>query len=576
MLEVNAWGTRQIPRAPPSPGSRADARAPGGGKLVPPTRPGLGWSRPHRRPNILLLFTDQQRADALGCSGNPAIRTPNLDELAAGGIRFPNALSPVPICIAARYSLITGLRPRDHRFVSNRMSPGPRPELPTLMALLADAGYRTHGIGKFHFQPYGRRHGFSAIESMEELPARREDDDYLRYLQAVGWGHKREPHGVRHLLYQQPQTTDVPAQHVGSAWVADRAVAFLRSYRRPEPFFLWASWIAPHPPWNVPRPWDERYRLEDMPDPVDFDRPLEALPPVCRRLREVANLERASQARVRRITALYYAQCSLIDEGVGRILAELDHRGMADDTLVVFASDHGEMLNDHGLAQKSNPFDGATRVPLLVRWPARVAAARVDDDRATLLDILPTCLDAAGVAYPGPYSPSGRSLLRADAPRDEAVVEFGAPPLRWLSIRDSRFKFNVFMEGGYEELYDRTNDPGERRNVAEAMPDVAALYRRRLVTWERAHGLPESLAGERFGVSPVRRAEEPNRNANFPIWVQHLSSEELALMETPGQAVMAAIARETTYSLDELDLAFWKRHGGDLSGTPYEPSWRRA
>src|SRR5262249_33755743 len=115
------------------------------------------------RPNIILLFTDQQRADALGCSGNPVIRTPNVDALAAGAIPFRSAVTPVPVCIAARYSLITGLRLRDHHWTANHKLPGPRPELPTVMTLLGDAGYHTHGIGKFHFRPQGRHHGFFGI-----------------------------------------------------------------------------------------------------------------------------------------------------------------------------------------------------------------------------------------------------------------------------------------------------------------------------------------------------------------------------------------------------------------------------
>ena len=174
-----------------------------------------------RRPNILLLFTDQQRADALGCSGNPVIKMPNLDQLAAEGARFSHAVTPQPICIAARYSLITGLRPREHHWTSNGRLPGPAPELPTLITILASAGYYTHGIGKFHFQPQGRHHGFHRMEWMEEIPRYREDDDYLLHLKRVGYGHKREVHGVRNLLYQQPQTSPIPEEHVGSTWGGD-------------------------------------------------------------------------------------------------------------------------------------------------------------------------------------------------------------------------------------------------------------------------------------------------------------------------------------------------------------------
>ncbi|MDH7568214.1 MAG: sulfatase-like hydrolase/transferase [Armatimonadota bacterium] len=520
------------------------------------------------RPNILLLFTDQQRHDALGCSGNRVIRTPNLDRLAAGGVRFSHATTPVPVCIAARYSLITGLRPRWHRWTSNGKLPGPVPELPTIMTILGSAGYHTEGIGKFHFRPQGRHHGFHRIQWMEETPDYREDDDYLQYLQRVGWGHKREAHGVRNLLYQQPQTTEVPEEHVGSTWVANRAVEFLRRYHRREPFFLWVSWIAPHPPWNVPRPWDEMYRLEEMPAPVDYHRPLSTLPAPCHRLRELANTEHASEARLRRITALYYAQVSLVDKGVGRILQTLEQRGMAENTLVFFTSDHGEMLNDHGLCQKGVPFDGCTRVPLLMRWPAQLRPGEVREDYATLLDILPTCLEAAGETYPGPQPLAGRSLLHPQPPRDEVVLEYDHGPRRWVSLRDRHFKFNVWVADGFQELYNLVEDPNETRNLVRERPELAAHYYRRLVAWEREHGLPDTLEGDRFRAVPTVPPTRPRRNTQFPPWVENLPPEERALMETPGQAVLRAIARETTYTLDELDLQTWREAGGRLDDDP--------
>ncbi|MBM4086550.1 MAG: arylsulfatase, partial [Planctomycetes bacterium] len=522
----------------------------------------------------------------LGCAppisgqGRSVVRTPHLDKLAAEGVRFSHAVTPQPICIAARYSLITGLRPRHHHWTSNGRLPQYPPELPTIMTVLGHTGYHTHGIGKFHFQPQGRHHGFHRIEYMEEIPRYREDDHYLMYLKRVGYGHKREVHGVRNLLYQQPQTSSVPEVHVGSTWVADRAVEFLRRYQRKEPFFLWASWIAPHPPWNVPAPFDAMYRLEDMPLPFDYRKTESDLPMFGKMLRELANTEHASEARLRRITALYYAQCSLIDKGVGRILAELDRRGLAENTLILFTSDHGEMLNDHGLCQKGIPYDSCCRIPLLMRWPGRVKPGQVSTDYATLLDLMPTCLEAAGVPYPGPHALAGRSLLTDAPPRDEAVVEYGHAPHRWVSIRDRRYKFNVWLEEGFQELHDLSADPQECRNLAKDLPEVATHYCRKLVQWEREHGvghLPAplgSLDGDKFGVFPARQPKRPHRNSQFPTWVQNLPPDELAQMESPSETVMNAIRHETTFKLEDLDLKTWKAHGGNLAGTPYETLWK--
>jgi len=523
------------------------------------------------RPNIIFLYSDQHRGDAVGCMGNTGIRTPNLDQLAKGGICFTNAVATTPVCIASRYSLITGLRNREHHWVANHSLPGPRPELPTLMTILGANGYWTQGIGKFHFQPPHRHHGFHKMELMEEIPHYRENDDYLLYLKAKGYGHLREVHGVRNLLYQQPQTSVIPEEHVGSTWVADRAVEFLRSYQRKESFFLWVSWIAPHPPWNVPEPWDTMYQLKDMSLPVYYERPENDLPILCKMLRDIANTEKASPDRLRRIKALYYAQVSLIDKGVGRIMDELDRRGWTDNTLILYTSDHGEMLGDHNLCQKMIPYNGSVHIPLLLSWPNRVKSGQIYNDYVTPLDILPTCLDAAGLEYPGPHRLPGASLIVREGglaqPRDEIIIELGAPPQRWISLRTKHYEFTVWSEEGIQELYDLQKDPGETRNIAREYPDLARKFYQQLVEWEHANGFVESLEGNRFKIFPARSIKRPHRNRQFPTWVKNLPAEELALMESPGQTVINAIVKETTFTLKELDLKTWKENGGDLSGT---------
>jgi len=531
-----------------------------------------------KRPNILLLFTDQQRADALHCAGNDIIKTPHLDALADEGIRFSHAVTHIPICKAARYGLITGLRPRKTHWVSNEKLKGPTPELPTLMTILSEHGYYTHGIGKFHFS-HGRHHGFRTIESMEELPDYREDDDYLMYLKSVGYGHCREVHGVRNLLYQQPQTSSIPEEHVGSTWVANQAVKFIKNYQRKQPFFLWASWIAPHPPWNVPPPYDELYQLKDMTLPIFYERDEQSLPHLCKYLRDIANTENASSERLKRVKALYYAQVSLVDKGIGRILTELENRNLVNDTLVIFTSDHGEMLGDHNLCQKGIPYEGAVRVPLVMRWPGKIEAGHVSQHFATLLDILPTCLDASNLTYPGVHKLDGKSLLSShNAPlssRSEVIIEHEAPPYRWLSIRDHQYKCNFWQEGGTIELYDLKNDPEERYNIARIKPKLTKKYIKKLISWERTNGFKETMDGNRFIASSPRDVKRPYRIEQFPPWVQNLDSKEKALMEPMGETVMNAISREKTFNIKELDLNTWKQCGGDLSGTPYEEYWKK-
>jgi len=529
------------------------------------------------RPNIVLLFTDQMRGDAMGCAGNPHIKTPNLDRLAATGCCFTHASTHVPVCIAARYGWMTGRRcAQTGRYGNNDVFPEPHQD--TIMMLLGQAGYVTHGVGKMHHRPARRHYGFHNIEFMEEIPPYRHDDDYAMYLQEVGYGHIRNLHGVRNLLYAQPQTSPVPEEHVGSTWVADRSVEFIhRSDDRP--FFLYNSWIAPHPPYNVPTSFMDLYDEPSLPLPAHQHRPQEELPVALRALRHYSDSDNATPARMRRIKALYYAQISLVDKGVGRILDALEAKGKLQNTLIVFASDHGEMLGDQGACQKSNPYDSCTRIPMLLSFPGHTEAGRTSDDLVNLLDLFPTFAQAGGIEHPVLRQLPGRSLLGepggglADK-RDEVVTELGIGQSRLLSLRRKELKYNYYLADGFEELYDLQADPTEGRNLLHAADDpqareVASQMRHSLEQWEADNGFPDSLDDGRFrnfGITqPVRR-----RNAQFPIFPDNAGPEEQAAFESPAQGVADAMRYETSFTLDELDLGFFREHGGTLKGTAYE------
>ena len=531
------------------------------------------------QPNILLLFVDQMRYDAMGCAGNTVIRTPALDRLAREGMHFTHAATPVPVCIAARYSLSTGQRCAVHgRFANN--TPVPEPNLYTLPQLLGSAGYHTHGIGKMHFRPPRRHLGFHRMQLMEELPGYREDDEYLMYLKRVGYGHIRQVHGVRNLLYHQPQVSVIPEEHHGSAWVADRTIEFLRQYRR-RPFFCWSSWIAPHLPWNAPEPFASMYPVDQMPPPHNWDQPRETLPHLMRWAKETSDTTFASIDHLKRIKALYYGNVSLIDKGVGRILQALDDLGLAGDTLVLFTTDHGELMGDHGAFQKSKPYEASARIPFLARLPGRMEAGRTSTDRVSLLDIMPTALDLAGIDYPGIRPLAGDSLLGAPGgglakPRDEFVVEHGAGRGRWLSLLRGPWKYNYYFPGGWEELFHMGDDPQEMHNLllGDSTPDARKIgtdMKNRLTEWEKEHGFPTSITdtGELIRSEPP---VDPPRTTNdqFPPWVETLTAEEKAQMESPGESVLNAMQHEWTYKLTDLNLKVYKEAGGSLGGTEHQ------
>ena len=556
------------------------------------------------RPNILVLMTDQQRADAMSCAGNPVLRTPAMDAIAASGVRFTNACASTPVCVASRMSLITGHRAARTHWVDNSALPGPVPELPTMMSLLLRAGYWTHGVGKMHFR--GRSYGLRNLLTMEEGVAHRVDDDYLRYLRDAGV-HARFPKGFRDLLYFQPQTSGVPVEHSASNWVAARSVEFLREharYRSDQPFFLWSSWIAPHPPFAPSEPYDDLYHPPAMPLPVYADRPLHDLPSALWPHRARLDGAHRDPDRMRRIRALYYGLIGQVDDGIARIMAALRELRLEQNTVVLFTADHGEMLGDHGLSQKNCPYEPSVRVPLLLRWPGRTHAGTTCADPVGLTDVLPTLVAELDLDYPADQGPlPGESMLGAAggglaSGRGDYVIDYGQGPRRWIAVRTRRHKYALFAcDGGREEMYDLRADPQERINLADAQPELASTFRERALEWERTSGLAHapgeaaSFSGPRFRTWPTPAhipSEEELRDVavNEGPWPKRVPDDEAATLESFGAAFTRAISKESTLTPDKLSLASYKRKisrlgardpgGESLVGTPWEQAWHEA
>lgn len=441
-------------------------------------------------PNILLLLTDQQRYDTIAALGYSHLTTPAIDRLCAEGVAFTQAHSPNPVCVPARHNILTGLPARFHGYAHNFRHPLPH-ELPTLPRLLSDRGYATAAIGKMHFRPPRSHHGFQFMRLMEEIPNHLEDDEYLQYLRANGLGDLLHTHGVRCLGYQQPQRGLVPEAHHGSRWVADETCRFIEA-NQDRPWFVWSGWIAPHPPVNVPDAFADRYRGA-------------ALPPI-----RGGDDEKPEQRRFRE---LYYAAITHVDSCLASILQTLDRLDLTNDTLVIFASDHGEMLGDLGLFGKALPYDGSVRIPLFLRFPGRIKPGTRREDFADLNDILPTCLDVAGInieeiarRHHLPAGFPGESLLSGSPRKDRSTqyAENHKDAGRWCMIRDARWKYIYWYAGGGEELYDMRDDPGEMQNLsASNQPEAKAAIgnlRCELIEREAVWGLPGCVENGRLRV----------------------------------------------------------------------------
>lgn len=328
------------------------------------------------RPNILFLFTDQQRFDTIAALGHPFIKTPALDRLVREGMAFTRCYTPSPVCVPARASLHSGRYPWRTQVYDNA-DPWPV-DGPSIPSVLGAAGYRTHAIGKSHFVPdeYGLQ-GFQSREAAEEIPAAPEKDAYVRFLRENGCGHLADIHGQRGDFYYLPQPGQLPEALHPTAWTGARARAFIEQADGAVPWFLYCGFIHPHPPWVVPPRWSKLYRSHEMPDAF---RPPDEESLLCHINRVQNRYKWRDQGHDRNLLrtqrAFYHAAISFIDFQIGQLLDVLDQRGLTDRTLIVFSSDHGEYLGDYGCYGKRGMHDVSNRVPLLARLPGRAAEPR--------------------------------------------------------------------------------------------------------------------------------------------------------------------------------------------------------
>ena len=517
------------------------------------------------RPNILLITTDQQRFDTINAAGFSHMKTPNLDRLVGEGCLFRNAYSPNPVCIPARHNIVSGLSAKHHGFDDNYFDNSIQmpSDLPTFPELLTNAGYGSTAIGKMHFQPCRRHNGFDRMLTMEEIPDNLEDDDYALYLHNQGFGHLRSFHGVRHLLYMLPQQSMLPIEHHGTTWVADRTIEAMEGYTGDRPFLIWSSFIEPHPPFDVPEEWAHAYDEVQIPAGPVSKTPLSSLAEENKHIADYPTKEVADRAK-----RLYYSAISFVDDQIGRILAHLEETGRLDDTLIIFTSDHGEMLGDFETYQKFLPYDGSSKIPFLVRYPKLVEPGSVDDRFVDLNDILPTFLDVAGVDYPANHKLPGESIFVQDGfkNRKYQYVEHNKGNKRWVSLRDHRYKYNYYYGGGREELFDMIADPKETANILHEKPtatqEAARMrLRKKLVRYEKAYGLEGYVANDDFVVMEPYLAV-PYRETNFPKHVDSLTQEKKAVLGAMENEIRLAIRNESVVNLADLDLETFRRFGG--------------
>jgi arylsulfatase A-like enzyme len=516
------------------------------------------------KPNILLITTDQQRFDTICAGGYEYMNTPNLDRLVNEGCLYTNAYSPNPACIPARHNIISGLTCKEHGFDRNYFddSVNMPSDIPTFPELLSNEGYDTVAIGKMHFQPCRSHNGFNRMYLMEEIPRFRQDDDYAMYLNDHGLGRYSSIHGVRHLLYMLPQQSLIPIKHHGSTWVANKTIETIRENNKKRPFMIFSSFIHPHPPFDVPKEWANLYDDVEIPGGYDSITPITELAEAGAYVADYPDddyLKRSKQ--------LYYSSISFVDYNIGRILDYLEETNQIDDTLIIFTSDHGEMLGDNGTYQKFLPYDGSSKIPFIVRYPECLEGGTVDNRMVDLNDILPTVLDVSGVCYPDNHNLPGESIFNEVGLKDRKhqYMEHDKGSRRWVSLRNERYKYNYYYGGGIEELFDMQEDSQERINLLASSPsdDVVAIKNdlmELLVEYEKQWGLDGYVVNDEF-IKLEKCSPMKVREANFPIFASNLCDEEKMQKIDMIEEIRRAIENEPIVNLKELDIPYFKQIG---------------
>ena len=451
-----------------------------------------GWSaleaQTAKKPNIILIMTDQQRGDCVGWS-NPEVKTPHLDAIAREGICFDNGYSTTPSSTPARAALLTGLSPWHHGMLGyGVVGRAYKHELPQM---LRDNGYYTFGIGKMHWFPQKSLHGFHG--TLVDESGRIEQDGYVSdyrdwfKLQApgvnpdeLGIGWNDHTGGVYPLDEKLHPTY----------WTGETAVEFIQNYKADKPLFLKVSFARPHSPYDPPQRYLEMYREAEIPVPAkgDWDDGFAGYP----KSKDAAfgdyGVEHALDSRRH-----YYAAITFIDDQVGRVVQALKEKGMYDNSVILFVSDHGDMLGDHFHWRKTYAYEGSVKVPFMIRLPQDMPLACKRGGHLSqvveLRDILPTFVELAGGQVPEDIDGmSVLPLMQEKNPQWREYIDLEhatcySPDNYWCGLTDGKMKYIWFYRTGEEQLFNLEKDPQENANLAgvKKYAKTLAMWRERMV-----------------------------------------------------------------------------------------------
>ncbi|NUU76837.1 sulfatase family protein [Paenibacillus xylanilyticus] len=475
-----------------------------------------------KTPNILLITSDQQHWNTIGAFQSE-ISTPNLDRLVREGTSFDRAYCPNPTCTPSRASIITGMYPSQHgawtlgtKLLEDRHTVGQS---------FNEAGYRTALVGKAHFQPLKSTEAYPSVEAYPML----QDMEYWKNFNGPFYGfdhvelarnHTNEAHvGQHYALWLEEQgcvnwrdyflpptgtmdssityTWPIPEKYHYNTWIAERTNSLLNQYaNKDEPFFLWASFFDPHPEYLVPEPWDSMYDPDELTipsltpgehdrNPPHFQLTQEDHPDFghwsetgfgihgyrSHHYYEYGAKSRLTEYDKKKLVGVYYGMISMMDKYIGKILDKLDEQGLAENTIVIFTTDHGHFFGQHGLQAKGGfHYEDLIKIPFIVRYPGRVPAAKKTSAIQSLVDLAPTLLSLCNITIPHAMTGIDQKevwLGAKESVRKHTLCEFRHEPttIHQKTYVEHRYKITVYYNQTYGELFDLEADPDEQFNL---------------------------------------------------------------------------------------------------------------
>jgi arylsulfatase A-like enzyme len=491
-----------------------------------------------KKPNILLITSDQQHFDTIGAF-NAEISTPNLDRLVKEGTTFTRAYCPNPTCTPTRASIITGSYPSQHGAWT--LGTKLMENVHTVGEDFIENGYRTALVGKAHFQPTKSTEEFPSLEALPLL----QDIEFWKNYQETFYGfekiellrnHTNEYWVGQHYVawmeekefdwkpyYLPPAGTmdktikykwDLPEKYHYNAFITEKTNELLQQYQEEdESFFLWASFPDPHPPYLVPEPWASMYDPEKLTIPEMVEGEHENNPPHFKMtqekspdfsaLRETGEGIHGYHSHLipdedrKKLVANYYGMISFMDNYIGQILDKLEELDIADNTIVVFTTDHGHFFGQHGLQYKGGfHYEDLIKLPFIVRYPGHIPANRQSDALQSLVDLAPTFLSFANIDIPCSMTGENQKevwLNQVERKRDHVLCEFRHEPttIHQKTYVDDRYKLTVYYNQTYGELFDLLEDPGEVNNLWDN-PNYLSLQKELLLkyAWAELHKEP--------------------------------------------------------------------------------------